>query len=346
MIRVGISGLGFMGWIHYLAWKNVPDAQVVAFYTRDEKKRMGDWTSIQGNFGPPGEQIDVSNLRVYHSMDQMLADEAIDLIDICSPPHAHSKGIEEALAAGKHVLCEKPLALDADEAQRLVREAASKHQRLMVAHVLPFMPEFEFLLKAHRQERYGKLITGRFRRVIGPPDWIPDFYDPTRIGGPLIDLHVHDAHLMRLLFGMPSSVTARATLRDGVPKFVEAFIDFPDGRFAAATCGVTNTPARPFCHGFEVQFERATLQFEAVALTGGGEAMPLKVLHADGSIEYPALSTGDSIDAFTKELIAATEMMAGKSDDQTLDGSLAADAIEICQAIERAALSGRSECLF
>ena len=346
MVKVGISGIGFMGWIHYLAWKKVPGAQVVAIHSGDAKKRSGDWTAIRGNFGPPGEHVDISTLRVYKTLEQMLGDNELDLIDVCSPPHVHTEAIEASLAARKHVLCEKPLALDADEAQRLVQKAIESERRLMVAQVLPFMPEFAYLLDAHRQNRFGNLITGRFRRVIGPPDWIPDFYDPTRIGGPLIDLHVHDAHLMRLLFGKPSSVVARARLNDCVPQFVEALIDFPDGRFAAASCGVTDSPGRPFCHGFEVQFEHATLQFEFVALSEGTESLPLKVLHKDGRIEQPSLSSRDPIDAFTAELTAAAKMASGQGDEPILDASLAADALEICQAIERASLSGNRESLF
>jgi predicted dehydrogenase len=343
MIRIGISGIGFMGWIHYLAWKNVPGAEVVAFHSSDAAKRAGDWTSIRGNFGPPGERIDVFHLRVHESLDSLLADGGIDLIDLCSPPHAHAAAIEQSLAAGKHVLCEKPLALEADEAQRLVQAAAARGLQLMVAHVLPFLPEFDYLLQAHRDGRFGRLLTGRFRRVIGPPDWIPDFYDPARIGGPLVDLHVHDAHLMRLLFGMPSAVTARATRKDGQAKFIETLVDFPDGRFAAATCGVTDSPARPFCHGYEVQFERATLQFDFVALSDGVESLPLKVLHADGRIERPALGSGDMIDAFTAELSLAAAIAAGPSQPSILDGTLAADALTICQAIDRAIHSGRTE---
>jgi predicted dehydrogenase len=338
MIRVGISGIGFMGWIHYLAWKNVPQAEVVAFHSGDEKKRRGDWTSIRGNFGPPGAMVDVSALRVHATMDALLADPAVDLIDICSPPHAHASAIEAALSAGKHVLCEKPLALGAAEAHRLTGQAAAANRHLLVAHVLPFLPEFAFLLDAHRDGRYGRLVTGRFRRVIGPPDWIPDFYDPARVGGPLIDLHVHDAHLMRLLFGMPSTVTARATRRDGEPKFVEALLDFPDGRFAAATCGVTDSPARPFCHGYEVQFERATLQFDFAAFTDAAESLPLKVLHADGRIERPVLGSGDMVDAFTAELGMAAALAAGSSGESVLDGTLAADALTICEAIGQATL--------
>lgn len=344
-LRVGISGIGFMGWIHYLAWKNVPGAEVVAFHSGDAAKRAGDWTSIRGNFGPPGAHVDVSTLRACASLEELLSDEGIDLIDLCSPPHAHAAAIEQSIAAGKHILCEKPLALHAEEAQRLAALASSAGLRLMVAHVLPFLPEFAFLVEAHRDGRFGRLLTGRFRRVIGPPDWIPDFYDANRIGGPLIDLHVHDAHLMRLLFGMPSAVTARATQRDGVPKFIEALLDFPDGRFAAATCGVTDSPARPFGHGYEVQFEQATLQFEFVALSDGAESFPLKVMHADGRIERPALGSGDMVDAFTTELSLAAAIAGGPPQESILDGALAADAISICQAIERATQSQRTERL-
>ncbi len=340
MLRVGISGIGFMGWIHYLAWKNVPHARVVAFHSGDAAKRAGDWTSIRGNFGPPGEKIDVSGLRAHDSLASLLADAEVDLVDICSPPHAHAAAIDAALAAGKHVLCEKPLALDATEAQRLTRAATAAGRRLMVAHVLPFLPEFAFLLDAHRDGRFGALITGRFRRVIGPPDWIPDFYDPARIGGPLVDLHVHDAHLIRLLFGPPSAVTARAIRRDGQPKFIEALFDFPDGRFAAATCGVTDSPGRPFCHGFEVQFELATIQFDFVALSDGTESLPLKVLHADGRVERPATGSGDMVDAFTAELSLAADMALGRSRSTILDGALAADALTICQAIASASATG------
>jgi predicted dehydrogenase len=343
MLRVGISGMGFMGWIHYLAWKNVPNVAVAAFHSSDESKRSGDWSSIRGNFGPPGEKIDVSHLRAHATLEALLADEEIDLVDICSPPHAHAAAIEASLAAGKHVLCEKPLALDSESAQQLAHAAVTAGKHLMVAHVLPFLPEFAYLLQAHQNQTFGRLITARFRRVISPPDWIPDFYDLARIGGPLIDLHVHDAHLMRLLFGMPSAVTARAIQHDGVAKFIETLIDFPDGRFAAATCGVTDSPARPFGHGYEVQFEHATLQFECVVLKDGVESLPFKILHTDGRIEYPALGNGDMVDAFTKELTLAAHIASGHPGERFLDGSLAADALTICQAIARATVSRQSE---
>src|SRR5437868_1483385 len=89
MVRIGIVGLGFMGWIHFLAAKQLRGARVAAVHTRDPKKLSGDWTSIRGNFGPPGEQVDLGGMDAYARYDDMLADSHIDLIDICTPTVQH-----------------------------------------------------------------------------------------------------------------------------------------------------------------------------------------------------------------------------------------------------------------
>ncbi len=330
-MRAGIVGVGFMGWIHYLAYRRSANADVVAFCSRDEAKRGGDWTSIRGNFGPPGEQIDVANLNVHDSLDALLEDPTVDLVDICLPPHLHPEAIEKSLRAGKRVLCEKPLALDAATARHLT-EGAGPGQ-LMVAHILPFMPEFRLLVEAASDRRWGRPLAGRFKRTIGPPDWIPDFYDPQRVGGPLIDLHVHDAHLIRLLFGMPTSAHTACFRRGSVPKFYETVFDFPGQELAvSAGGGVIDSPARPFTHGYEVSFEQATVQFESAAYADGSSAsIPVTVLHADGTVERPELGGGDPIDGFVLEIDAVAAAADNGVVDPVLDATTAADALEICQ---------------
>ena len=104
-MRAGIVGVGFMSWIHYLAYQRSETAEMAAFSSRDPGKRSGDWRGVKGNFGPPGEQIDTSGMNVYDSLEAMLEDDTLDLIDICLPPKLHPAAIEKCLAAGKHVLC-------------------------------------------------------------------------------------------------------------------------------------------------------------------------------------------------------------------------------------------------
>ena len=201
MTRVGIVGLGFMGMIHYLAYQRLHGVKVQAICEQDPVRRGGDWRTIKGNFGPPGEQMDLAGVAQYADLDAMLADSQLDLIDICLPTALHAPAAIKALAAGKHVLCEKPIALRPAEGIAMVDAADKAGRMLMIGHVLPFFPEYRFAYDAIRSGQYGPIKGGHFKRIISDPLWMPRFYDPAVIGGPMLDLHVHDAHFIRLTCG-------------------------------------------------------------------------------------------------------------------------------------------------
>ena len=138
MIRIGIVGIGFMGMIHYLAAQKLKGAKVTAICSRDAKKRAGDWRGIRGNFGPPGTQMNLSRVKKYEELDELLADPDIDMVDVCNPTQQHAATALAALKAGKHVLVEKAIALDTKQADAMVKTAQHAGKLLMVAHVLPF----------------------------------------------------------------------------------------------------------------------------------------------------------------------------------------------------------------
>lgn len=342
MLKAGIVGVGFMGWIHYLAYQRSASAQLAAFCSRDAKKRSGDWTGIQGNFGPPGEQIDVQNLNVFESLDEMIKDSSIDLVDICLPPNLHVEAACKALEAGKHVLCEKPLGLSTEDCDRILDAAKAADCKVLVAQVLPYMGEFQFGYEAAMDGRFGKALRGYFKRIISPPDWIPDFYEAQKVGGPLIDLHVHDTHFVRLVFGMPRRVMASAEMKDGIVKFCHTLMEFDEpGRIVGSSSGVSEQSARPFCHGYELQFEKAALQFELSALTDGADILPLRVLKQDGTSEKPDLAGGDEVDAFASEISDAVKSIETGVVEPRLDGQIARDAIHICHCLQQSAESGQ-----
>lgn len=334
MIRVGIAGIGFMGWMHYLAYRERDDIQVAALCTRSQAKLDGDWTSIHGNFGPPGEQVDTTAMAKYQEVEAMLADPDLDVIDVCLPPHLHKSVCLAALKAGKHVFCEKPLALNAEDCDALVSAAETAGLQLLVGHVLPFMPEFEFLYKAVQQGTYGKLLGGRFERVISDPLWLKDFYDMEKVGGPLIDLHVHDAHLIRLLFGMPTRVTSQGRLRDDTVEYCNTFFDFDDDSLVvSATSGVLNQQGRPFMHGFEVHFEEATIQFQFAGYLDQPETNQLKVLvpGEEGKVIRPDVGEWDPVKSFSEEISEVVQSVETGKASPLLSGQLARDAVTICQ---------------
>src|SRR5690242_19538270 len=160
MVGIGIVGIGFMGMIHYLAARGLTGGRVVAVCSRDPKKLAGDWTGIRGNFGPRGGTMDLSGLNRHADVADLLADPAVDLVDLCVPNDEHARLAVRALEAGKHVLVEKPVALTTADADAMLRAARATGKRLLVAHVLPFFPEFSFVAEAVTSGRYGARTCG------------------------------------------------------------------------------------------------------------------------------------------------------------------------------------------
>ena len=344
MIKIGIAGLGFMGMIHYLAYQKLRGVKVVAMWEMDRKRLDGDWRSIKGNFGPPGEMMDLSRITRYEDMKEFLADENIDMVDVCLPPSLHAKVTCSALKAGKHVFCEKPIALKSADGARMVRTAAEQRKKLFIGHVLPFFPEFDFAYKAVVSKKYGRMLSAQFKRVISDPQWLQGFYDPDRVGGPMLDLHVHDAHFIRLLCGMPKSVTTVGRMRGEVAEYFNSQFQFRDPKLTVtATSGTINQQGRGFTHGYEIQFEKATLAFEfAVVGDEPRMLMPLTVFDARGKATEPKLGSGDPVDSFSAELKHATQCLTKNQKSKILDGSLASDALRICHQQTKSLKSGRT----
>lgn len=325
MVRIGLVGVGFMGWIHYLATRGLKNATLAAVCSRDKKKLAGDWTSIRGNFGPPGEKVDLSQVKKYESLDALLADPDIDLIDICNPTNLHPETAIAALKAGKHVLVEKAIALLPEQADAMLAAAKSAKRLLMVAHVLPFIPEFAYAAEAARTGQFGKLLGAHFKRIISRPDWSAEIGDAAKTGGPAIDLHIHDTHFIGLMCGVPKSVFSTGVMeKDAVQYLTTQYLYGAGGPCVTCSSGAVSMSGRPFVHGFEIYFEKATLLLESGVL-------PLTVLSSDGKSTQPALAGGgDPIDGFTKELQAAVDgVAAGKAPD-LLTGQLARDALVMC----------------
>lgn len=225
--------------------------------------------------------------------------------------------------------------------------AENAGRSLLVAQVLPYMGEFEFAYRAAQEGRFGRPLRAYFKRIISPPDWIPNFYNRSEVGGPLIDLHVHDTHFVRLLFGMPRRVMCSAELKNGLVKFCHTLMEFEaPGTIIGTSCGVSDQNARPFCHGYEIQFEKALLQFELAAHAGGADTIPLKILGQDGTATQPELAGGDEIAAFAAEIDDAVKSIESGIPESRLDGRIARDAIHICQCLQQSAESGNwVECV-
>jgi predicted dehydrogenase len=278
-MRVAVLGLGFMGSTHVEALSRIPGAELAAVYSSDEKKLAGNLSSVGGNLGPRNGHLDLSGVEKYRDVESALADSAIDAVDICLPTYLHDVVAVDALRAGKHVLVEKPIAIDPYGADRMMSAARRAKRILMTAHVLRFSPEYVVLRKAVRQGQYGNLRFAEFRRRCAAPQWSEWLKDPSKCGGGVFDLLIHDVDMTLHLFGKPKAVSASGAVdqKRGLD-WMEAQL-FYDGGAVAVISGGWHFPGEyPLSIEYSVTLDGGTIEYRA------GGRPPMRY-GADGCIE-------------------------------------------------------------
>ena len=268
-LNVAVAGLGFMGATHLKAWKQVAGTRVVAVMDSGELKRSGDLSSVAGNFGGPGEVMDFSNVSKYPTLEELLADPQVDVVDICLPTDQHAKSALAVLMARKHALVEKPMTLSEREAAALLEEAERSNRTFMVGQILRFSPSYEALASA--LQTAGPVRSAAFRRRCAAPTWSRWLTDPSRSGGGVFDLLIHDADYCISLWGLPESV--RAIGYEDLPRgidVVHAELNYRSaGPDAVTISGGWHHPATyPFSMDFTVVTDESTLDWSSNDATG------------------------------------------------------------------------------
>jgi predicted dehydrogenase len=236
-MRIAMIGLGFMGSTHLKAYAGIPAATLAAVASDVPQQLTGDLSGIQGNLGGPGLRFDFSNVKKYADWREAVRDPDVEAVDVCLPTHLHLPVATAALEAGKHVLVEKPMARDGEEAWQMVETARKAGRVLMVAQVLRFLPEYVALRETIASGRLGTVRGVLFRRRCGPPKWNRWVYDKSISGGGAFDLLIHDVDFALHLFGKPQAVSAigREDMAGGVD-WVTGVFHYPD--VAVAITGI------------------------------------------------------------------------------------------------------------
>lgn len=134
-----------------------------------------------------------------------------DVVDICTPTPTHADLVRRAAAAGRHVICEKPLALTAVEAERMVAACAAAGVRLIPAHVVRWFPSYAEAKRSAASGELGDVRSLRLTRHVPVPAWADWFTDPARSGGLVTDLMIHDLDLARWIAGDVVGLEAERT---------------------------------------------------------------------------------------------------------------------------------------
>lgn len=266
-MRIGIIGLGFMGATHFGAFSKLKDVEVAAVCARDSRSLSGDLSHVGGNLNRGAGVYDFSRIHKYTDWEELVRDPDLDAVDICLPTDAHAAVSLAAFAAGKHVLCEKPMALTADDCGRMINAAATHGRILMVGQVLRFWPEYRYL-EEFVKNNPKSIVSATFSRRCAAPNWSRWLMDESRSGGAIIDLLVHDIDQVISLFGLPEEVSAKSVGEDGITATLaypgDLQVHVEGGWFQADT---------PFSMGFKVQTQTGELDFTGEGLRLNGAAV-------------------------------------------------------------------------
>jgi len=263
-VRLGLLGLGFMGSTHLKAMRSLNDVRLVAVFSNDERQLAGDLTAVQGNFGGPGQKHDFSHVRKYRELEPLFADPEIDVVDVCLPTDFHADAVTAALRAGKHVLVEKPMALDGRAADRMVEEAERHGRTLMVAQVLRFWPEYEALRDVVRDPQSGDMRSATLRRRCAAPGWGGWLNDQARSGGGVFDLLIHDVDICLHLFGAPEAVSATGhTDPSAGIDVLQAQLFYSGGRGVFVAGGWHHSGSFPFLMEYTVTLDHGTVDWSS-----------------------------------------------------------------------------------
>ncbi len=261
-MNIGIVGLGFMGVTHMTGYAKIPGVRVAAICTENPAVLRGDLSKIGGNIELDTSGLDISAAKTYARWQDLVTDNAVDAVDICLPTDLHAAVATAALAAGKHVLCEKPMALTEADCELMIAAADTNKRVLMIGQVLRFWPEYMALQEFGASRKYGAIRAATFVRQCGLPDWSKWLPVEARSGGATFDLLIHDIDQALLLCGMPERVSGKK-LGDG--DGIMATLIYPGGPEVRIQGGWFQ-PGTPLRMTFQAVAERGRMELGADGL--------------------------------------------------------------------------------
>lgn len=337
MTRVAIVGFSFMGTTHAQAYQALADADLVAVVDRDIARATNNL-----------ERLNL-NRPVYSSVGEMLASEDVDAIDICTPTYLHGAPALEAIAAGKHVFCEKPLALTLDEAERICAAVEERGVFAQVGHCIRFWPEYQALAKLVRSGSAGRLLSLSLERrgarpSLGMANWLND---PSRSGGAAMDLHIHDTDFILSLLGMPEAVTSTGAQDENGWSHLHTIYHYRD--VAVAADGGWNSPEKwEFQMSFRAVFEKAILEYDyrrhptlcITSESGGAAPYPFETPFSGESVS--GLGNLSSLAAYYNELKYFIDCIHNDRRPEIATPAQARDAVKLVLSEIKSAAEGHT----
>ena len=249
MLKVGLIGVGGISGAHIPCWEKFEDTELVAL------------CDVR-----PEQMKNYSDKHCYTDFDTMLENETLDILDICLPTYLHVEYAIKAMKKGINVVCEKPVSLNFDDVKKVYETAKEYNVKFMVAQVLRFWDEYEFVKELIDNKKYGRLLSGSMQRLNIFPDWSFEDWmtDEEKSGFVPFDLHIHDLDFLVYALGKPTEIKSFRS-KGQKQDVIEVLYNFGG---AYINCEATWYKGKiPFNANFRFQFEEAAVIYYAGKLT-------------------------------------------------------------------------------
>jgi predicted dehydrogenase len=274
MVKIALVGFGGIGHVHFSNYGHMEGCKVTAVC---DPSAAGQKAAAE------------KGIPCYADIGSMLQEAQFDVADVCTPTFLHYPAVMEALRNGKHVICEKPLALKSDEVREMYALAEQKGAQLLVGHVLQFYPASKILHAVVEDGRYGRPLDAVFQRLSACPRWASGAWllDKDKSGLLPFDLHIHDLDLMISLFGKPERWDIAAGGREDTPynEYYRVMYRYP--KLNVCCEAAWYNADFPFTAAWRVYFERAVLSCEGGKLIAYGHGEPPKEFDIEEKIKIP-----------------------------------------------------------
>ncbi len=259
--RVAILGYGGIARSHRSAYERLmaegAPVKLVALCDIDENQFHKAVTINTG--ASSGENL--SAYHLYTDFEDMLAKEEFDTVDICLPTYLHKEYTIRALKAGKHVQCEKPMALTSADCEEMIAVARESGKKLMIGQCLRFDSAYLAIKDFLDSGKAGKILSVRCERYSSMPRWAFEgwFHDYNRSGGEMHDMSIHDYDMIRFLFGEPEKVSGFAVDHEMKGQITHAVMQYADGMLVSVGGSWAESKTFSFTYAIHVTAEKATI---------------------------------------------------------------------------------------
>lgn len=334
MIRAGITGLGFMGKMHFRCYNALEDVKIAAICDTDENK-FKDTSGTAGNIAGAEKPLDLTGIELYTDFDKMLTDANLDAVSITLPSYLHLEHTLKALEAGINTFCEKPMAMNIQQCEKMVSAARQSGRILQIGHCIRFWPEYVKTKEIIDSGKYGKVKAATFQRLSMTPTWSWNNWllDAEKSGGALLDLHIHDSDFVQYVFGLPKAVYSRGTKGPSgdYDHIVTQYI-CDDDCVITAEGGWMMTPSFGFEMSFNIILEKATITFDCT------REPAFKVCPIDADAFTPEVEAGDG---YSIEIDHFAKAVSGQKVPEIITPAQSLDAIKIILAERQSAQTGK-----